>query len=72
VTIPALIAQAVDDRQSVELALIENVAREDLGVIEEARTIAALLDGLNITATTLARRLGRSRKDLADTVRPLQ
>lgn len=70
-TIPALVAQPVDTGQSIELALIENVAREDLGVIEEARTIAALLDKLNVTTTTLARRLGRSRSDLAHTVRLL-
>lgn len=70
-TIPALVAKPVDAGQSVELALIENVARQDLGVIEEALTIAALLDQLNVTATTLARRLGRSRSDLAHTVRLL-
>ena len=70
-TIPALVAQPLGTGQSIELALIENVARQDLGVIEEARTIAALLDELNVTATTLARRLGRSRSDLAHTVRLL-
>ena len=71
-TIPALVTPALDAGQSVELALIENVAREDLGVIEEARTIAVLLDELGVTATTLARRLGRSRSDLAHTVRLLE
>jgi ParB family chromosome partitioning protein len=70
-TIPALVAPPVDGVQSIELALIENIAREDLGVIEEARTIAALLDELDLTATNLARRLGRSRSDLAHTVRLL-
>ncbi len=70
-TIPALVAEPLDAGQSIELALIENVAREDLGVIEEARTVAVLLDELNVTATTLARRLGRSRSDLAHTVRLL-
>jgi ParB family chromosome partitioning protein len=70
-TIPALIAGPVDGAGSIELALIENVAREDLGVIEEARTIAALLDELDVTATSRARRLGRSRSDLAHTVRLL-
>jgi ParB family transcriptional regulator, chromosome partitioning protein len=69
--IPALIAQPIDGEQSIELALLENIAREDLGVIEEARTIAALLDELDVTATSLARRLGRSRSDLAHTVRLL-
>ncbi len=40
-------------------------------MIEEARTTALLLDELNVTAATLARRLGRSRSDLAHTVRLL-
>jgi ParB family transcriptional regulator, chromosome partitioning protein len=70
-TIPALVGLPVGGAQSIELALIENIAREDLGVIEEARTIAALLDELDVTATSLARRLGRSRSDLAHTVRLL-
>jgi ParB family transcriptional regulator, chromosome partitioning protein len=70
-TIPALVASPVDGAHSIELALIENIAREDLGVIEEARTIAALLNELDVTATSLARRLGRSRSDLAHTVRLL-
>jgi len=70
-TIPALVAPPVDGAQSIELALIENIAREDLGVIEEARTIAALLDDLDVTVTDLARRLGRSRSDVAHTIRLL-
>ena len=71
-TIPALVGDAVDGAVSLELALIENVAREDLTVIEEARTIASLLDDLHMTTTRLARRLGRSRSDLAHTVRLLE
>ncbi len=71
-TIPALVAEPLDAGQSIELAPIENVAREDLGVIEEARTITVLLDELDVTTTTLARRLGRSRSDLAHTVRLLE
>jgi ParB family transcriptional regulator, chromosome partitioning protein len=42
-TIPALVDDAADDAVSRELALIENIARADLTVIEEARTIASLL-----------------------------
>ncbi len=68
-TIPALVDDAVDGAVSLELALIENVAREDLTVMEEARTIASLLDDLRVTTAVLARRLGRSRSDLAHTVR---
>ena len=70
-TIPALVGLPVGGAESIELALIENIAREDLGVIEEARTIAALLNELDVTTTSLARRLGRSRSDLAHTVRLL-
>ena len=70
-TIPGLVDGAIDGAVSLELALIENVAREDLTVIEEARTIASLLDDLHVTTALLARRLGRSRSDLAHTVRLL-
>jgi len=70
-TIPALIDDTVHGAGSLELALIENVAREDLTVIEEARTIALLLDDLQVTTTLLAKRLARSRSDLAHTVRLL-
>lgn len=71
-TIPALIDDAVDDAGSLELALIENVVRENLTPIEQARTLATLLDDLRLTATVLAKRLGRSRADIANTVRLLE
>jgi ParB family transcriptional regulator, chromosome partitioning protein len=70
-SIPALVDANVEEVGSLELALIENVVREDLTPIEEARTIAVLLQDLNVTATLLARRLGRSRTDLTHTVRLL-
>ncbi len=52
-TIPVLVDQELDGAASLEVALIENMAREDLSPIEEARTIATLLDDLKITATAL-------------------
>jgi ParB family transcriptional regulator, chromosome partitioning protein len=71
-TIPCLVRNTADDAVSLELALIENIARADLTVIEEARTIASLLDDLDVSRTDLARRLGRSRSDLVHTVRLLE
>jgi len=70
-TIPALIDAHADAAVSLQVALIENVVREDLTPIEEARTIVILLDDLGLTAGALAQQLGRSRTDLAHTTRLL-
>ncbi len=70
-SIPALVDGALDDAGSLELALIENVVREDLTAIEQARTLAVLLGDLRCTGAVLAKRLGRSRADIANTVRLL-
>lgn len=69
--IPTLIDASLDGSAALEVALIENVVREDLTPIEEARTIAVLLGDLELSAAALARRLGRSRADVAHTVRLL-
>ena len=50
---------------------IENIVREDLSPIEQARTFSVLLDDLRMTSTVLARRIGRSRADIANTMRLL-
>ncbi len=70
-TIPALIDRDLDEAGSLELALIENLVREDLTPIEQARALATLLEDLRMTAVVLAARLGRSRADIANTVRLL-
>lgn len=70
-TIPALVDDALDEAGSLELALIENVVREDLTAIEQARTLSVLLEDLRVTGAVLAKRLGRSRSDIANTVRLL-
>lgn len=69
--IPALVDDRVDEAGSLELALIENLVREDLSAIEQARALATLLDDLRVTGGVLAKRLGRSRTDIVNTVRLL-
>ncbi len=69
--VPALVDDALDEAGSLELALIENVVREDLTAIEQARTLSVLLEDLRMTGAVLAKRLGRSRADIANTVRLL-
>lgn len=69
--LPAFVRVDADDATTLELALTENVARQDLTVLEEARALSALLDDLRVTQQVLARRVGRSRSDLANTIRLL-
>lgn len=68
--IPALV-RARDDAAALELALIENMAREDLDPIEEARACEALVDELGLTREQVARRVGRSRVALSNLLRLL-
>jgi ParB family transcriptional regulator, chromosome partitioning protein len=69
-TIPALV-RANDDAASLELALIENMAREDLNPLEEARACAALVEELGITRDEVGRRIGRSRVAVSNLLRLL-
>ncbi len=70
-TIPAFVRADTDDAAALELALIENAAREDLTPVEEARTLSTLINDLGLTQAALAKRIGRSRSDLANTLRLL-
>jgi ParB family chromosome partitioning protein len=69
-TIPALV-RARADAEVLELALIENMAREDLSPIEEARACAALIEELDLTREEVARRVGRSRVAVSNLMRLL-
>ena len=69
-TIPALVRPR-DDAATLELALIENMAREDLNPIEEARACAALVEELGLTREEVGRRVGRSRVAVSNLVRLL-
>lgn len=69
-TIPALV-RAHEDAEALELALIENMAREDLSPIEEARACSALVEELGLTREDVGRRVGRSRVAVSNLVRLL-
>jgi ParB family transcriptional regulator, chromosome partitioning protein len=68
--IPALVRPR-DDAAALELALIENMAREDLNPIEEARACAALVEELGLTREAVGRRVGRSRVAVSNLLRLL-
>jgi ParB family transcriptional regulator, chromosome partitioning protein len=68
--IPALVGDR-DDVDALELALIENMAREDLNPVEEARACAALVEELGLTRQEVGRRVGRSRVALTNLMRLL-
>ncbi len=68
--IPALVRPR-DDAEALELALIENMAREDLSPIEEARACAALVEELGLTREEVGLRVGRGRVAVSNLVRLL-
>jgi ParB family transcriptional regulator, chromosome partitioning protein len=70
-TIPALV-RPHDDAESLELALIENMAREDLNPLEAARAVAALVEELGLTREEVGRRVGRSRVAVSNLLRLLE
>ena len=69
-TVPAVVREA-DDRDTLVLGLIENVAREQLTPVEEARAYAALLDEFGLVLGEVAERVGRSKPSVSNRVRLL-
>jgi ParB family chromosome partitioning protein len=69
-SVPAVV-RPDDDAASLELALIENMAREDLNPLEEARACAALVEELGLTRDEVGRRVGRSRVAVSNLLRLL-
>ena len=69
-TVPAIVRQA-NEQQKLELALIENIQRQDLNAIEEALAFKALIEEFNLTQDEVARRVGKSRSVVANTIRLL-
>ena len=69
-TLPAIIRHH-DDSASLEVALIENMAREDLNPVEEARACAALTEELGLSREEVGQRVGRSRVAVSNLIRLL-
>jgi len=70
-SVPALVRQA-DDRDTLLLALVENVAREQLSPVEEARAYAALIDEFELSLGDVADRVGRSKSSVSNRLRLLE
>ncbi|MHB1537653.1 MAG: ParB/RepB/Spo0J family partition protein [Solirubrobacteraceae bacterium] len=69
--IPAIVRRH-DDAATLELALVENMAREDLNPVEEARACVALVEELGLTREEVGRRVGRSRVAVSNLIRLLE
>ena len=69
-TVPALVRET-DDRDSLLLALVENVAREDLSPVDEARAYAVLMDEFDLSLGEVAERVGRSKPAVSNRMRLL-
>jgi ParB family chromosome partitioning protein len=67
-----VVVRALSDHEAVEIAIIENVQREDLNAIEEGEGYRLLMDGHGYTQEDLAKVIGKSRSHLANTLRLLK
>lgn len=69
--VPAIIVEFTD-AQMMEIALLENIQRENLNSIEEAKAYQSMMEKLELTQDQLAKRVGKSRSYIANTLRLLQ
>jgi ParB family chromosome partitioning protein len=70
-TAPAVVREA-DDRESLVLGLVENVAREQLSALEESRAYAVLLDEFGLSLGEIAEQVGRSKPSVSNRLRLLE
>ncbi len=68
--VPVIIIEA-DDRKAAELALVENLQRKDLNPVEEARAYADLIEEYSYTQEEIAKKVGRSRSSITNSLRLL-
>lgn len=67
-----VVIQDVSDHTALEMALVENIQREDLNAVEEAEAYQALMDSLDLSQEELARRVGKERSTVANSLRLLR
>ena len=70
-TLPAIVKH-VGDRESLLLGLVENVAREQLSAVEEARAYASLVDEFELSLADVSERVGRSKSSVSNRLRLLE
>lgn len=71
-SVPAYVLEVADDTRMLELALIENVQREDLNPIEEAQGYSRLIEECSLTQEEVARRVGKDRVTITNALRLLK
>lgn len=71
-TVPVIVREVADDRELLELALVENLQREDLNPIEEAEAFSALQDRFGLSQEEIASRVGKARSTVANSLRLLR
>ena len=69
--IPCIISK-VDDTQLAEMALVENIQREDLSAIEEAKAFLVMIENQALTQEKIAQKMGKSQSSVANKIRLLQ
>jgi ParB family chromosome partitioning protein len=70
--IPCIIKPKVTDREMMEMALVENIQRQDLSSIEQARAFQSLIQDCGLSHEDLAKRVGKSRSAITNTLRLLK
>lgn len=71
-TVPVIIKESLDEKLKLELALIENIQREDLNPISKARAFTKLMSEFGLSQQAVATKMGKSREYVANTLRLLQ
>ena len=70
-SVPAIVKDCTD-REQLEMAVVENLQREDIGAIEAARAYRRLIDEFEMTQDSIAQRVGKSRSAVANVLRLLK